>query len=142
MHRWVRRFDRTGHAVLAEVTHRNCPCSAENRHRRGRDRALSLGAEKGCVVRGYRLAVDDPPRSGRTRALLWVVLVGAVLWGTLELLMGVGVLALCIVGGVATGSLPLALFGVVGELALVRYGAVEARRRRAEPTPAAASSSE
>jgi hypothetical protein len=49
----------------------------------------------------------------------------------LELLMGVGVLALCIVGGIATGSLPLALFGVVGELALIGYGAVEARRTRA-----------
>jgi hypothetical protein len=91
-------------------------------------------------VRGYRLGLDDPPRSGLIRT--WVVLVGAVLCGTFELLMGVGVLALCVIGGIATRSLPLALFGVVGELALVGYGAVEARRLRAERGPAAASSSE
>lgn len=93
-------------------------------------------------MRGYRLGVDDPPRSGLTRALLWVVLVVAVLCGTAELLLGVGVLALCIAGGIATRSLPLALFGVVGELALIGYGAVEARQRRAEQGSAGASSSE
>jgi hypothetical protein len=82
------------------------------------------------------------PRSGLIRPLLWVFLVVSVLCGTLELLIAVGVLALCIVGGIATRSLPLALFGVVGELALMGYGAVEARQRRAEKGSAAVLPSE
>lgn len=93
-------------------------------------------------MRGYRIGVDDPPRSGLIRALFWVVLVVGVLCGTAELLIGVGGLALCIAGGIATHSLPLALFGVVGELALIGYGVVEAHQRHAEQCSAAASSTE
>jgi hypothetical protein len=74
--------------------------------------------------------VDEAPRSGLIRLLFWMVLVVSVLYGTVELLVAAGVLGLCIVGGIATRSLPLALFGVVGDLALIGYGAVVARQRR------------